>query len=133
MTMANLIQHMRGQVYGRGPAATPVKGAPTTADQLRQFLTRITYKPGSSFRVSDSYLDVGAIELILEMRVPNTHPPHDVVSIRTGRIVDWPPVSERDFLDLVRAVVHQFELHEADEWLRLDGKIAFNPHGGDPQ
>lgn len=31
-------------------------------------------------------------------------------------------------LDRVRQFIHRHEMHEADEWLKLDGEVLYDPH-----
>ena len=39
-------------------------------------------------------------------------------------------LDEDAFLGLIRRGIHRMELHEADEWIKVDGVIKFNPHEG---
>lgn len=34
-------------------------------------------------------------------------------------------------IDAIRRIMHKSALHEEDEWLRVDGKIRFDPHKGE--
>lgn len=37
--------------------------------------------------------------------------------------------SSYDLAHWIRRTIQKFELHEVDEWLRIDGERVFNPHG----
>lgn len=99
-----------------------------TPDELRRFLSRITYKPG--YRLN---LEIDGITFLIRL-VLVTAPLRDVqggadITLRYSQTYD-----PNLFLDeyMARRIVGEFllgwEIHERDEWFKLDGKQVRNPH-----
>lgn len=107
--------------------------------QLHHWLSRITYKPGWTMRLVDPSpgedAAVGTIgyeyrNLVLVVEVPTAdsrNPGQQVVVTHRQPV---PPFFEgwHDFVRWVRYELHATEIHEADEWIRVDGEMVFDPH-----
>lgn len=99
---------------------------------VQSILDRITYKPGWKFT-----LDVRNERVYLFAWVNQDTDSRTGVE-RTGyktskRIpIDWPlsakPDSIEKIMAWVRHAIHEWESHEADEWLRIDEELVHDPH-----
>jgi hypothetical protein len=94
----------------------------TVIDQIRQELKKITYKPGYEF-TADNYGGT----ILITVTTPylkNANGGNDVfISIRHEYCHSMP------LSIAVRNLVRELELHEVDEWLKVDGKRIREPHG----
>jgi hypothetical protein len=94
--------------------------------EMREILSRFTYKPGFVFHVRAG---IPNPEFHMDMAVRNSRAGDEV------KITFWMPIlpmaSEEHFKTWVRRVVAGWELHETDEWLRFDGEMINNPHDPD--
>jgi hypothetical protein len=78
--------------------------------------------------------DMDAAFLVIRSMVPNTHAPADTIAIEArypippieyfARTGDW----RAAFGEWLRWAIHARMTHEADEWLKRDGAMVFNPH-----
>lgn len=129
------------------PVSTVSKalGLATRADLLcwQQFLARVDYKPGWNLTAEDEDFRVfGRVVMLVKMLVHDTFEQRDLKPIVVTSkfevpVYMHPSVEPREEWELdarlwLRSKIHQIEMHEADEWLRVDGIQHFNPHG-DPQ
>lgn len=95
----------------------------------RSVVERITYKPGYRFKVESQGEGTYWRYLILWVT-------SDEIDSRTGepkadfeRWIELPFTdSEESIVAQVRALLKEIELHEMNEWLRLDGEIVHDPH-----
>ena len=102
---------------------------------------RISYRPGYILRVTrrapvllrvvaeldDSYHPGQRLEVAMHFPVP------DWLLEFWGSIADTRPDHAQDeMVRWVRRALGWHELHERDEWLRVDGVRPFDPHAGDP-
>jgi hypothetical protein len=122
-----------------------------TYHQACRLLEHVTYKPGYSFNLlharagkevsseramwrftPDYYLSMSEGPTILQLHanVPDASGRHpgkiDVVSQTMLE-----PVHFSDgfhFMSWLRIVIGEFEEHERDEWLRIDGQLLIDPH-----
>jgi hypothetical protein len=115
-------------------------------DGLRAFqdlVGRITYKPGYRLRVLDDLSGrqgMGCV-LSIQFRQPNTYRPAEVIELaqnfhvpawlleRWGELAEARPDEARmRMMRYVRKALGWHELHERDEWIRVDGTMVFDPH-----
>jgi hypothetical protein len=101
-----------------------------TFAELRDLVARITYKPGWSFWLQP--VDNGIAFLAVSFSE------FDAMNQETYRhfrgrhaiiVADIP--SARGFLNRLRSYILHIEMHELDEFLRVDGVAPFDPHRGD--
>lgn len=103
------------------------------AVRATEWLERITYRPGWKIRVTDDVL-TGYVAVVVDALVADSyglrsgeHVVAHFVQLRSEYLADeW-----RDFGSFVRWVRHRLgevEHHERDEWLKVDGAPAFDPH-----
>lgn len=100
-----------------------------TFEGLESFFSKFTYKSNFEFTLIRSYTH-GGIELRIKMMVPNSDDPKNIISvISTHLIYEDIPCNyiPRYILDLIK----KLEIHEAEEWFKIDGKKIFNPHKDD--
>ena len=93
-------------------------------------ILRMDYKPGYTMTVRDCSLQ--SVTVSFSMRVPDaTTPEHATITVRKVRKI-WAGqlahMTESDFVAEMRRHWHELELHEADEWLRLDEKPVKTAH-----
>lgn len=108
---------------------------------------RYTYKPGVTFRIRHPLDLWGMHRLIVAMLVQDSRDPWkesvvpgeqkpNMTSVRsTQQIPSYivggsqsPEQREQDFAEWFRQAVTHVELHEADEWIRRDDVMLFDPH-----
>ena len=104
-----------------------------TEPEFASLINRLSYKPSSrivvsyeitrdelSARFSMTVLDSGDKTNHVIPTVCHTIDPNWLKDTDEEEVVDW-----------VRSCWHALEIHEADEWLKLDGKAIFDPHHGE--
>lgn len=99
-------------------------------EQIARFVReRVSYKPGWELRVDavgPSYHPFLSVRADLE----DSYDPGRQTRIGIRQAI--PPVrSEEQLLRWVRDALGRIELHERDEWLKLDGEMPFDPHRDD--
>jgi hypothetical protein len=111
-----------------------------TEDEVRAVLDRVTYRPGWTIQVRvplalDAVSQIheavrGGPLLMVDVRGPvrDSNDPEREVLI--GQSFPLPPRlrGEEDLLRWLRHALGRVELHERDEWLRVDGATPFDPH-----
>ncbi len=95
---------------------------------LQEFSERLTYKPNHYFGVEK--IDEQKARIFLGCKcLPDSTGKHDIVGITIHDLVDLNGIrTKSDVLHAFVALVAKFELHEAAEFLRVDGNIVFLPH-----
>ncbi len=96
------------------------------------FLDRVTYKP--NFRFIHWYQQERDWHYVrIEMDVPNTYSAeHEIIQIQTSQQVPAFYLIKEDAAKLIlRRMIHDLEMHEADEWLLIDGVREWDPHAND--
>lgn len=93
-------------------------------------LKTVTYKEGWTFRVlfgGDEFIDPPRLRITFKAR-DATGNVSQILNIVSERPI--PPVLEdsRDVVGWLRSFIADMERHEADEWLKVDGKAPFYPH-----
>lgn len=118
---------------------------PWNADYLivKQLMATFDYKPGFSFHVAE---DCGRVSVAIDAYVLDSRKQHKRLfpeqvnfeaqyenPVRIGRfanvpshILDEPPYPL--FWRWLRTIIHDLEMHESDEWFRVDGELMFDPH-----
>ncbi len=101
--------------------------------ELFDLVKRVTYKPNSSIVVHPrAELDDIAAEIKLSQQLPNVNFPVEHPStiglVKKIKRKDLTKMTELDFMKLLRSWWHEFEKHEVDEWLRLEGATVVDPH-----
>lgn len=94
-------------------------------DQIRQFVSRITYKPGRE-------LDAHNRTIHIRWAVPDRDGNDCKVQLRFSKHV---PEGAPDlkFLEyFIMTFIEEIERHEMDEWFKVDGVRVRDPHAGDP-
>lgn len=112
-------------------ATAPKSGAAGLIDLV---LRRVTYKPGWTFAVSETN---GVIRIHAQVSSVDSRTGQDRIQ-HAYRVVGVvpnpytpalvPPTDEEGVLLVLRRAIQEWECHEADEWLRIDGEIHHDPH-----
>jgi len=96
---------------------------------LVDLISRLSYKPGWSFRVEDGY--AGVSYFVIQCRVPDSEPPHKIVSVQHR--LSMPPAYGKMADDakwwrywLIHEII-KVETHEACEFFSIDGEQPFFP------
>lgn len=66
--------------------------------------------------------------LRIAMDVPDSKPPHNITQVESSRLLPYSEMSEDQFSFYLRGFIFYMMRHEADEWLRRDGELLFDPH-----
>ena len=98
-------------------------------DQLNHYLSRFSYKPNFKFKAYRKHIEYDLIVLDIEMTVPHrdTLDPTKVITQRALGFRDVPK-NELEFAQWMREIIRHLEMHEVDEWVKMDGLRIFDPH-----
>lgn len=101
-----------------------------TLDELRDLVARITYKPGTTFRV----VDKGKVPFVEIRRVVPCSRGGGVFYQQggTGTLLEnLEEMARWEVSDQIFGSVLDMEIHETWEWLRVDGELVSDPHRGE--
>lgn len=104
--------------------------------EVRQFCARITYKPGWVLTVTAPEPRIHKpwhVVVNLDYTVPSIHNPYMMQPLTTGFSIAEHSLVEMlargDFMNFIKVnLFRRAELHELDEWLKLDGVCVTEPH-----
>lgn len=100
--------------------------------EILNALRLISYKPGSSIKLSTSKHQFGIVEFIFSRLVVDSRDPSVVLEINHASQVDCKLIRDVDCLvafvgDLIRSA----EMHEMNEFFKFDGQLVSDPHEGE--
>ena len=96
-----------------------------TTTQIQEQLARISYKPGWSFRAYDGRWE--GQHLVITTEVEDSYRPGETTTLDVHSML--PPMADADALHAWLAWrLQRIETHEMREFLKLDGKVLFDPH-----
>lgn len=107
---------------------------------LEQHFKRFTFNmPGWTmelhpmpYGVALSFGSFECARLLLRAKVRDTYNPDSTALVEVGHPnVIRLPLPVEALAHEIRKAIHRAMCHEADEWLREDGVIIFDPHQGD--
>lgn len=98
-----------------------------TADEAMAILRGVTYKPEFRLRFRKGR---DWIVMTMEVDRPDVRDPSNVGPLVMEANVEYRLAGSRvdSILYQVRENLRRFELHECDEWIKLDGKTVWDPH-----
>lgn len=105
--------------------------------RLKSLLARITYKNGWDVFVYPAYSDWGlmheddAMVLSVQHREPNIERPKDVVVLVMNEPLSSRQVDRMSDAEIIAFVFHcvtKAEIHEMEEWFKVDGVCFRDPH-----
>jgi len=107
-----------------------------TVAEAQKLLKSITYKPGYRLLVCyDKANNSCEVRLKAHRECSRTGKTVVFSSAKTlnlnrycNRLHPYVASAEKDLMNDVRTWLRELELHEVDEWLKLDGKMVFDPH-----
>lgn len=102
-----------------------------TIDEVRGLIASVTYKRGWSFTVEPFGFDVAMIEIRFNARDANDQTKELQFSTRHPLALSHIP-SKRGLLNRLRSYILHIEMHELDEFLKVDGVAPFDPHRSTP-
>ena len=98
---------------------------------LSELAKRLSYKPGHTFLIGQ--VDREQETVLLSLRCPSladSGQEHDEVGLTINKTFKLSKITTlSDALQAFAEVISSFELHEAAEWFKLDGRQVFLPHG----
>ena len=102
----------------------------TKVQEFIDFVGRLSYKPGCSFRAVVSNHGAGVVLFAFFEGIPDSRDPSRTTQLIQQRYVDAHEIDygEKLWLWLIDDLTTQMELHERDEWLKLDGKCIKDAH-----
>jgi hypothetical protein len=102
---------------------------PEVAERVGRVLAGVTYKPGWSFAAT-AY-DGGALYIEAFHTETDSRNGTELPAFARRIPLRWPiytASTDEGVLAWVRHCIHEWEVHEADEWLRFDGNHVHDPH-----
>ncbi len=94
-----------------------------TTAQLHSILSRVTYKPGWELTLTGDE----NLSLCITAFMEDAYNPGDRILVDIHSLLP-PFYTEAEVLRWLRWRIREIEVHEVDEFLRLDGKAVFDPH-----
>ena len=96
---------------------------------LTNLADRLSYKPGYSFLIRQ--IDQETVLLSLRCpSLPDSRQENDEVGVTINNTVNLSKITTlSDALQAFAEVIVSWELHEAAEWFKIDGRQVFLPHG----
>lgn len=108
----------------RAPAPGPDR---TLTEVINDLISHFTYKPG--WEIKALVDDWGGVIMSTVRTEPDANDPTQQAQVALARVFDPPPsITPEVVKTWVHALLVDAELHEVDEWLRLDGHRITNPH-----
>lgn len=98
--------------------------------ELQQEFERYSFNmPGYSWSISTAANHYQQSTLRFKIKTIDSYGKQPGTIIIDSRMLLHPfPIPREWFPSMLRHAVHEVVLHEADEWLKCDGEIIFNPH-----
>lgn len=105
-------------------------------ERVKNILSKITYKPGWTFYVDredkNTYKYSSYLKLHVIAQQIDISDPLKIVYIKSDMMIsewDIERLSDNQLIDyLVLQLIRKVELHEIDEWLKIDGINFREPH-----
>ena len=103
--------------------------------RIEALIKRVTYKPGYKFEVNTTPFSDNAILRVTTPPVQDTYRPKDPLAVGPLQFIIPIPwfIGDASLAHQIEwfrhNVIHMMEMHEADEWFRVDDIMCFNPHG----
>lgn len=101
-----------------------------TYDEAKKVIATITYKPGWKFDIHREAQE-RQYSIITEAKVQDSSNLNEISLVIGKQIISLHMLSDMtkdSFVQFIRQCIHRREVHEADEFLRVDGEMVFNPH-----
>lgn len=93
---------------------------------LAAVLERLHYKPGWKFSIMRN-TESGFMTLVVQAAVENVEAPHEKVQINMTETVH-PEMTDDEFINTVCSAICKMEMHEVDEYFKVDGRHYREPH-----
>lgn len=108
-----------------------MNACPLSYEQIREIVSRVTYKPGITFTVMR--LTALSYDFGLNAKLLDVTNPQQLTVITLYRRVHVDTIRTRhDVLEILRReLIDQFEQHESDEWFQVNGQVVSWPHAHD--
>lgn len=96
-----------------------------TVEDLRNIVSRITYKP--NFIIEVFHGDKTYLRIAIIMKVANVQS-GEIVEISMNEDIDFGFMSSDTFVWYVHGMIHSMEAHECNEWFKFEGSNLVDPH-----
>ena len=97
-----------------------------TRDEIRDIVASISYKPG--FKIELTKIDAHSCEFDVQMQVKDTYKPGNTIVHSTHCFSLGYFGRKEHLIEFIRHAITTLELHERDEWFKVDGKLLNDPH-----
>lgn len=95
-----------------------------TFEQAQEILARITYKPGWKIEL----VDFGFVKVSIRHKATDANDPNRTIDIRFEQGVELIHTDEKRLVDWIFICVRAAEIHEIEEWFKIDGHCFRDPH-----
>lgn len=98
--------------------------------EVRNILNDITYKPNFA-PITFVFSQGGTYLLQMSCKVQNADGKSDTMIVYSSYGISPGMVTSMDIellMELVKSMIHDFERHETDEWLKYRGECVTDPH-----
>ena len=93
--------------------------------EIEHILFRVSYKPGWTIRAMQGTFEGVKVQILAQ--VVDSYNPEATVCLDVWSTL--PPIQDEDqFLLWLAWRLKQIEIHEMQEWFKLDGRAVFDPH-----
>lgn len=98
-----------------------------TLNELEDLLATISYKPGYLFKVlqEESY---DLVSIRFSYFAKDAENPENIISLVSKTTLVLPLPEKEVVLSEIKLLIKTAELHEMNEWLKVDGKHLTDPH-----
>ncbi len=136
-TLSDILSDLNNPVTSSSRHALEDMPAGSSEARFAAFVERITYKPGYEVvymppaQAGGYSLHSGV--LYMKLVLENSYRPGTETLVQfqmavSRHVID--DVNEKYWRHLIRQFFNEFEQHELDEWLRIDGELMNDPHAG---
>lgn len=99
---------------------------------IEAFMRRVSYH-GVSIRATQDFDRPNLVLFHIAAKVPDSQYPSMTVDVTHFKKVPLDYIYDEDHLKIfLRKELHMRAMHEADEFFKIDGVAAFNPHQENP-
>ncbi len=100
-----------------------------TEKEILEYLNRFSYNRERTQLRADRSINGAGIEIRILRETRDADSPEKRTHVNVRELLfATKHVSPESLDSLVQNLVHRFEIHEADEWLRFDGMKLKDPH-----
>jgi hypothetical protein len=96
-----------------------------STEEIREAVWCVTYRPGWSFEVYEGRFE--GPHIVIRATIQDSARPTQAVTLDIHSML--PPMrSAEQFYEWLAWRLARIEVHEMREWLKVDGRVIFDPH-----